>query len=108
MSTALCHYCEADVTGNKPHDCPFMGLGEMEKRLIDAAIYSLCGTASISSECHRDAAILLLVYTRKNKKECLDRQEAYRILDQGYRYFQFSENLPPELDACLYEEHDTD
>jgi len=96
-ATYLCHFCEFDTTGGKSHDCPYIGLEEIEKIVVNAAVNAICGSASITSECRRDAAALVSAYARFTGKECLERRDVIQLLGKAYRYFEYEDELPAEL-----------
>lgn len=103
MTTTLCHYCEFDTTGDKWHHCPFIGIPELEKRVVDAALYALVGSGSITAQCRSDAAVLVLHWANNQTptegaySDGFSSTEIDAKTEEAYRYFEFGgEDYPPE------------
>lgn len=72
-------------------------LAELERRVIDAAIYSLCGSGSITAQCRSDAAVLVLVWAQASGVTEFDLAEIDAKTEEAYRYFEFGgKDYPPE------------
>lgn len=72
-------------------------LADLEKRVVDAAIYALCGSGSITAGCRSDAAVLVLVWAQASGATEFDVVEIDTKTEEAYRYFEFGhESYPPE------------
>lgn len=73
-------------------------LAELEKRVVDAAVYALCGSGSITAGCRSDAAVLVLVWAQASGMSEFDVAEIDAMTEEAYRYFEFGgESYPLEL-----------
>lgn len=76
-----------------------MTMADLERRVVDSAVYALCGSGSISSECRRDAAVLVLVWARASDSQVFDEQEVDAKTEEAYQYFEHgnSDHRPAPL-----------
>ena len=75
-------------------------LSDLERHVVDAAIYALCGSGSITAGCRSDAAVLVLVWAQASGKTTFDEQEIEQKTEEAYRYFEFGgTDYPPERRA---------
>lgn len=90
------------MTKGKSHDCPFIGIPELERRVIGAALYALVGSGSITAQCHSDAAVLVLHWANNQTptqgawSDGFDRAEIDAKTEEAYQYFEFGGNDYPE------------
>jgi hypothetical protein len=69
-------------------------LAELEKRVVNTAVYALCGSASITAGCRADAATLVLVWAYASGKTEFDPEEVEAKTEEAYQYFEFGESHP--------------
>jgi hypothetical protein len=69
-------------------------MAELERRVIDSAMYALCGSASITAQCRSDAAVLVLVWAQASGQEVFDSWEIDRKTEEAYKYFEFGQSHP--------------
>ena len=81
-----------------------MTIADLEKRVIDAAIYAVCGSGSITAQCRSDAAVLVLVWARTSGMTEFDDGEVGAKTEQAYRYFEFGESYgEPEPEWAVWD-----
>lgn len=71
-----------------------MTITDLEKRVVDAAVYAVCGSGSITAECRRDAAVLVLVWAKASGLQEFDELDIDSKTEEAYRHFEFSEPEP--------------
>lgn len=107
MTTLLCHYCEADVTDGRKHDCPFISLAEIHSQVADTALYADY-SYSITSGCRLQAICqvyrwaYLFAQTHSTKPEFHDDAEVFLrkdiedLTEKWYRHYEYGEPAPAE------------
>jgi hypothetical protein len=80
-------------------------LTELERRVISAAIYAVCGSGSITAQCRSDAAVLVLVWARASGKTQFDADDIDAKTEQAYRYFEFGDSFgEPEPEWAIWDD----
>ena len=69
-----------------------MTLTQLEGRVVDAAVYALCGSGSITAGCRSDAAVLVLVWARTSGMMEFDEAEIDAKTEEAYQYFEFGDS----------------
>jgi hypothetical protein len=67
-------------------------LAELEKRVVSAAVYAVCGSGSITAQCRSDAAVLVLVWAYASGRTEFEVDEIDAKTEQAYRYFEFGDS----------------
>lgn len=70
-----------------------LSIADLEKRVVGAAIYALCGSASITAHCRSDAAVLVLVWAQASGATEFDADEIEAKTEEAYRYFEFHDSF---------------
>lgn len=68
-------------------------LRELEQRVVNSAIYALCGSASITAGCRANADVLVLVWAQASGASEFDLDEIDAKTEQAYRYFEFHDSF---------------
>lgn len=71
-----------------------MKITDLEKRVVDAAVYAVCGSGSITAQCRSDAAVLVLVWAKDSGLQEFSEQEVDAKTEEAYKYFEFGESNP--------------
>ena len=71
-----------------------MTLADLEKEVVETAVHALCGSGSITAECRRDAAVLVLVWAQASDETVFHDDMIERKRKEAYRYFEFNEPAP--------------
>lgn len=69
-----------------------MTIADLEKRVVDAAIYAVCGSGSITAQCRSDAAVFVLVWAKASGLQEFDEQEVDSKTEEAYKYLEFGES----------------
>lgn len=78
-------------------------LAGLEKRVVGAAIYSVCGSGSITAQCRSDAAVLVLVWAYASGRTEFDAAEIDAKTGEAYRYFEFGDSMGvPEPEWAIW------
>ena len=76
-----------------------MTIPDLEKRVVSAAIYALCGSGSITAGCHADAATLVLVWAKSTGLQEFDEQEIEAKTEEAYNYFEFGADVTRDAET---------
>jgi len=80
-----------------------MTIADLERRVIDSAIYALCGSGSITAGCRANADVLVLVWAQASGKTEFDFEEIDAKTEQAYRYFEYHDSFgDPEPEWAIW------
>jgi hypothetical protein len=81
-----------------------MTITDLERRVVDTAIYALCGSGSITAGCRANAAVLVLVWALVSGRKDFDMAEIDAKTEQAYRYFEFADSFgEPEPEWAVWD-----
>lgn len=83
-----------------------MTMSDLEKRVVDAAVYALCGSGSITAQCRNDAAVLVLVWAKASGLQEFNEQDVDSKTEEAYKHFEFGQSRPewgPEPEWAVWD-----
>lgn len=77
-----------------------MTIDDLKERVVNSAIYALCGSGSITAGCRANADVLVLVWAQASGLSEFNADEIDVKTEEAYQYFEYGgKDYPPDRRA---------